>query len=124
MRIAIALFGQEVSPRWCVASEALLATVRDGAVSDREVLALGDCSNGTRLGRLHTRGVSVLVCGGFDRRFIPLAQRLGVRVIWGVSGSAEEALRAFVQASAPSAASPGAGGSRSTGSNSERMESR
>jgi predicted Fe-Mo cluster-binding NifX family protein len=103
MRIAVAVFGQEVSPRWCGAPAALIATVRDGSVVAREVLPLADCSNTARLGKLHARGVSVLVCGGFDRRYLSLAERLGVRVVWGVTGSAEEALGAFVGASTPNA---------------------
>lgn len=122
MRIAVALFGLEVSPRWCVAREALLVTVRDGVSSGREVLALGDCSNAVRLGRLHARAVNVLVCGGFDRRFMPLARRLGIRVVCGVSGSAEEALRTF--AAATNAASQRAEGSRSTGTITEITKER
>jgi hypothetical protein len=124
MRIAVALFGEEVSPRWCVARQALVATVRDGTITERERLDLGDCSNVVRLARLHARGVSVLLCGGFDRRHLPLAQRLGVRVIWKVSGSAEDALRAFAGAPAANAASTRTGGTRSTGTNTEMVKER
>lgn len=100
MRIAVALFGEEVSPRWCGAREALVATVRAGAVEETERLELGTCSNVVRLARLNALGVSVLLCGGFDRRFLWRAQRLGIRVVWGVTGSALQALRTFAGASA------------------------
>src|SRR6266511_2172850 len=100
MRIAVALFGDEVSPRWCGAREALVASVRGGAIEATERLELGDCSNVVRLGRLRVLGVSVLLCGGFDRRFLLRAGRLGIRVVWGVTGGALKALQRFAGASA------------------------
>ena len=81
MHAAIATFGNEVSPRFCCAREALLVEVVDGREVDRSTLVLGESCNPDRLRILEGRGVTVLLCGGFDRRYLPEAERAGIRAV-------------------------------------------
>jgi len=92
MRVAIPTFGVEVSPRFCCAREALIVEVVGGRETARATVALGETCNPDRLHLLQGRGVSLLVCGGFNRRFLPEAEHAGIHVIWGVMGPVEEAV--------------------------------
>jgi hypothetical protein len=50
-----------------------------------------------RVAELATLGVRTLLCGAFNRAYLPTATRLGIQVITGVSGQAERALAAFLR---------------------------
>jgi hypothetical protein len=50
-----------------------------------------------RLERLSAAGVRVLLCGGFNRSFLPLAESFGIRVIFGLVGEAERLIDAFLR---------------------------
>ena len=95
MRAAIAMFGREVSPRFCCAREALIVDVEDGRETSRSTIALGETCNPDRLRLLQAMGVHILVCGGFNRRFMPEAERAGIHVFWGVNGSVDDAVRSL-----------------------------
>jgi predicted Fe-Mo cluster-binding NifX family protein len=95
VRVAVALFNDEVSP-WCdFARSLLLATVEAGRVLETQVLPLEDAGMPARIAYLAGLGVTVVLCGGFSREFLPDAERAGIRVIWGQTGPARAALEAF-----------------------------
>jgi len=96
MRAAIPIFGEEISPRFCFAEHVLLLDVEHRHEAGRKVLTLGQRCNPDRLRLLAERGVTVLVCGGFDRDFLPVAGELGLHVVWGVTGALEDAVRDVV----------------------------
>jgi len=48
---------------------------------------------------LHSLGVNKVVCGGMHARFRRDLETLGIEVIWGVIGAAEEAVNAFIDGS-------------------------
>lgn len=93
--IAIALFGEEVSPRFCFAEKALVLSLVQGRETWRHVISLGEPWLAGRIARLATMGVRTLLCGAFNRAYLPSAEHLGIRVVTGVSGNAEEALAKF-----------------------------
>ena len=95
VRVAVPLFGDEVAPRFCFAELFLVADVSVGSVGPLHRLSMGDASWPQRLAQLGAAGVTVMLCGGFNRRFHPLATRYGIEVIWGLFGSAERLLQAF-----------------------------
>ena len=95
--IAVPLYGTEVSPRFGFADKVLLVDVHAGRPGHRRQVLLGRKDIPSRLNRLAELKVDVLVCGGFNRRYLPLAQRLGIRVIWGRGGSAAQALESVLQ---------------------------
>lgn len=97
MRAAIATFGSEVSPRFCCAREVLIVDVEDGRETARSTLTMGEACNPERLRLLGSRGVQVLLCGGFNRQFLAEAERGGVHVFWDVEGPVEDAVREVVR---------------------------
>ena len=93
MRIAIPTFGNEVSPRFCFAPEVLVVELEGRRELLRTALALGDATCPDRLKLLASRGVSLLVCGGFNSAYLGDAERSGIHVFWGVSGSVDDTVR-------------------------------
>jgi predicted Fe-Mo cluster-binding NifX family protein len=93
--LAIALFGDEVSPRFCYAENVLVVCLANGREQKRQVLSLGEPWLPRRLAQLSDMGVRTLLCGAFNRAFLPNAERLGIRVITGISGKAENALASY-----------------------------
>jgi hypothetical protein len=108
--VAIALFGEEVSPRFCYAESVLVACFVNGQEAWRQVVSLGDPWIPGRLSRLAGIGVRTILCGAFNRAYLPAAERLGMAVITGMSGNAEGALAKFRRRQAASSrASPSRG---------------
>jgi hypothetical protein len=92
---AIALFGEEVSPRFCYAESALVVSFVNGREAWRRVIFLGDPWIPRRLSQLAAIGVRTILCGAFNRAYLPAAEGLGMRVVTGVSGNAEHAVARF-----------------------------
>jgi len=101
MRVALPLFGSEISPQFCFAREMLVVAVQenagrpDGPPESRERLSLEGLAWPDRLRMLSLLRVDVLLCGGLPREFQPYAEAVGVRVIVGLGGEAERVLDAF-----------------------------
>jgi len=95
--LAIALFGDEVSPRFCYAESALVVCVAEGRERWRQVVPLGEPWIPSRMAQLAALGVQTLLCGAFNRAYVPNATGLGIRVVTGIAGRAEEALARFRQ---------------------------
>jgi len=87
--VAIPLFDGEVAPRFCFARWIMLAELMDREVHHRELLDVGECGGRQRLLKLAQRSVTLLVCSGFNRRFLRLAEGLGIFVSWGHVGPVE-----------------------------------
>ena len=91
-RVAIPLFNDEVAPRFCFARRMLVAEVVDGATTQREQIDVADFGWRGRLALLSQRQVTVLLCGGFNRRYLHIAEALGIFVSWGHTGPVEPLL--------------------------------
>jgi len=93
--LAIPLFGDDVAPRFCAADEFLVVPLeRDGPGTARRTSVAG-ASWTERLSRLRAMGVTVLLCGGFNRQFLPLARGVGLRVESGLAGAAADLAAAY-----------------------------
>jgi predicted Fe-Mo cluster-binding NifX family protein len=98
MRVALPLFGTELSPRFCFASEVVIVTqerLGGEETRPRERLVLEGLGWPDRLRRLAERRVDVLLCGSFPRVFLAQAEALGIRVEVGLGGEVERVLDAF-----------------------------
>jgi hypothetical protein len=95
--IGIPLFGTEVSPRFCFADTILVVEVDRGREIRRFITSLGEPWLPRRVADLATLGVRTLLCGAFNRAYLPTANRLGIQVITGVSGESESALASFLR---------------------------
>ena len=103
MRIAVALCEEDVAPRFCSADRILVAEIEDGSVIHRQIVSVGRFDFSYRLSHLAKLGVDRLLCGGFNRRFLPMAEALGIQVTWGLWGNAESALDLVASGSTPPA---------------------
>ena len=86
-----------MAPRFGFANKFFLAELVDGqvvSVNHREIITNSWAS---RLGELRNLNVEVIVCGGFNCMFVPLAEALGIRVITGLTGNAREAVESFAR---------------------------
>ncbi len=99
MRLALALFGEHLSPRFCFAPTAAIVDWDGVHASYVEQVELGNIPYPGRLELLANRGVAVLVCGSFPRERLVDAARRGIEVRCGFSGTlspADEALSEWV----------------------------
>jgi hypothetical protein len=96
-RIGIPLFGTEVSPRFCFADRLLVVEVERGRECRRFVAPLGEPWLPGRVAELASLQVRTLLCGAFNRAYLPTAERLGIRVVTGASGNAEAVLASFLR---------------------------
>jgi predicted Fe-Mo cluster-binding NifX family protein len=106
MRVAIPLFGGEVAPRFCFARRMLLVELADGAVASRQDHDVADCGWQARLRLLSAERVSLLLCGGFNRQYLSLAEALGIFVSWGHVGPVEPLLEQLCGGTLPQPANP------------------
>ena len=100
MRVAVPLFGNDVAPRFGFAVRFLIVEIADEQIvitSEVETAANGWPN---RLSDLSAMGVEVLLCGGFNRAFVPLAEDLGIRVLAGLAGDALKVAEAFARGQA------------------------
>jgi len=97
MIVAIPLFGDSVAPRFGFADKALIATISENGVDREETIHLVEGGLFELLGQLRGMGVEVLLCGGFNRRFVPLAESMGFSIYAGLSGHYHQILESFVR---------------------------
>jgi hypothetical protein len=88
MRVAVALFQHEISPRYCCAPSVDILEWDGRAVTHELMVELGTMPYPDRLELLARMGVSVLLCGAFPCAQKPLADRLGIAVVCGLCGEA------------------------------------
>ena len=97
MQVAVPLFGYRVAPRFGIADLFLIAVISDGRVTQvRNVMINGDDWH-DRLRGLEKSGIDVLLCGGFNRRFEPMAHSLGIEVVAGLAGDALELVHSYAR---------------------------
>lgn len=95
--LAVPLHGEDVAPRFCSADQFVVAELDGNRVRRVRHLIIPEDSWSERLERLAAAGVRVLLCGGFNRSFLPVAEGLGIRVIAGLVGEAERLIEAFLR---------------------------
>jgi len=95
--LGVPLHGEDVAPRFCSADQFMIAELDQGRVRRLHRLSIPEEEWLQRLERLSAAGVRVLLCGGFNRSFLPLAERFGIRVIFGLAGEAERLIDAFLR---------------------------
>ena len=95
--LAVPLHGDDVAPRFCSADRFMIAELDGDRVRRVRQLSVPEEGWSERLERLSAAGVRVLLCGGFNRNFLPLAERFGIRVIFGLAGEADRLIEAFLR---------------------------
>ena len=95
--LGVPLHGDDVAPRFCSADRFMIAELDGDRVRRVRRLSVPDEAWPERLERLSAAGVRVLLCGGFNRSFLPVAERFGIRVIFGLAGEADQLIDAFLR---------------------------
>ncbi len=100
MRVAVPLFEGEVAPRFGFANEFLLVDIVEEQVENRHNVTISNKGWPNRLNELKELGVEVILSGGFNRCYMPLAEELGIQVVAGLAGNALETSEAFARGEA------------------------
>ena len=95
--VGVPLHGDDVAPRFCSADRFMIAELDGDRLRRVRRLSIPEEAWSERLERLSAAGVRVLLCGGFNRSFLPLAESFGIRVIFGLAGEAERLIDAFLR---------------------------
>ena len=86
VRVALAVYGDEVSPRFCYCPDAMIVDWDGRRATRCGSVHLGSCPYPLRLERLADLSVTWLVCGSFPREHLHEAGRYGIRVSCGAAG--------------------------------------
>ena len=97
MKVIVPLFGTRVAPRFGFADQLLLAEISNGRVDRTTVITMVAAGWHDRLTGLRDLGVELILCGGFNRRFEPLAHNLGISIIAGLAGDASELVETYTR---------------------------
>lgn len=73
-----------------------LYEVEDGAVKSAKVIGVNGAGHGALAGVLKENGVQVLICGGIGGGARDALAQLGIQFVSGASGSADEAVAAWL----------------------------
>jgi len=95
MLVAVPILDGHVAPRFGFADSFLIGEIAGGRVTRVDRIQVMHRGFAGRLGALRGLGVEVVVCGGFNRAFLPLAEELEMRVLAGVAGEARRAMDEF-----------------------------
>ena len=101
MKAAIAIYGDNVAPRFGFADRFLIADIDGKKVVHSEEVFIEKRGWPWRLEAIRNLGVDTLLCCGFNRHYIPLCDTLGVRVITGLSGEGRALLEQFAEEKLP-----------------------
>jgi predicted Fe-Mo cluster-binding NifX family protein len=96
VKIAIPLFGNEVSPRFGCCQQFMIADAEQDEIRQTTVVDTTSLPPWQLPEFLAERQVSRIICGGIHRQFQSRLEDCGIEVTWGVIGPAEDALHAFL----------------------------
>ena len=95
MKLAIMLYGTRVAPRFGYSQAALIVELQGKREVGRETFGVGAHYPEQIPEYLGKAGVEVVISGGMNHHFQRLFRLLGIRVIWGIIGEAEDVVAAF-----------------------------
>lgn len=106
VKVAVATFGERVSPRFDCAQTFLVATLDEGRFSQRQQLFASGWGTNERINRLVALGVDAVVCGGVDRRSAELLEAAGIKVYARRTGNIDDVLTGIFQVESPTTPGP------------------
>ena len=97
MKIAVTYENGVVFPHFGHTEAFKIYTIEDGKVTDSKVVPTGDSGHGALAGFLLEQNVKALICGGIGGGAVNALSQVGIDICNGVSGSADEAVAAYLQ---------------------------
>ena len=107
-KVLICLYGNEVTPRFDLATEVLIAFIGDdGKVQGKKVVVLPKASAETICHMVLTESIQVVICGGIEEEYYQYLTWKRVKVLDSVIGDSGEALERSGCRPAPGGRYPG-----------------
>ena len=97
MRIGIPVWEDRISPVLDTTSRMLLIGLDNRGEIWRGEIHLGNQGLSQRCSCIENAGVEILICGAVSRPFSEILLASGINLISGISGYAEDVLRAYLQ---------------------------
>jgi predicted Fe-Mo cluster-binding NifX family protein len=101
VRVAVAVWGERVSPLLDVSRRALLLDFDNGQVVSKRELALPDGRAEAKLEALHDQGVTTLLCGAVSQELAARARALGLELVAFLAGDVEAVVAAYLAGQLP-----------------------
>jgi predicted Fe-Mo cluster-binding NifX family protein len=99
MKIAVPIWNEKVSPVFDTASRLLLINKNNLSKVERFEIYISEQDISKRCLLIQGLKVNVLICGAISRPFSMMLISTGVKIISGISGLAEEVLKAYLHGS-------------------------
>lgn len=96
MKIAIPVKNDVIYQHFGMASQFKVYTIENNRVAHTETLISEGRGHGTKLDLLLSNGIHCVICGGIGEGAITGINRAGIELIVGVSGTADEAVTAYL----------------------------
>ena len=98
IKIFIPLFGEEVAPRFDLATEVLLAEcAEDGTISSERLLMLPNPSAERLCHMILSESVDTVICGGIEQEFYDYLTWKQVKVVDNIIGASRSAIERFAK---------------------------
>ena len=110
MKIAIALFGLRVSPRFDCAPAIRVVEIDGGEILDSKDVSAEKWDVLERIRKLSEMGAEVLICGGIDGFCAQQISAHGIRIYSWITGEADDALSCLLRGELESGFMMGSGG--------------
>ena len=95
MKIAIAIFGTRVSPRFDFAPGFMLVEMTNGEIVSRREIPAEGWDGFERIKELAELAVETVICGAIDQFSLRQLEVRGIKVYSWITGEAEDALSSF-----------------------------
>ena len=96
MKVAIALYGSRVSPRFGYTRDFLIVELQGKKEIDRRVLTMEISHPARMTDCLAKEGVSLVLSGGMNPHFQEQFRLRNIAVIWGLIGEANDVLASYL----------------------------
>ena len=97
MKIAIALFGSRVSPRFDYAPGFRIVQTEHGEIQHTKEIDTDKCDVINRIKKLAESGVEALICGGIDGFSASQLSYHGIKIYSWITGQADDALNCLLK---------------------------
>jgi len=99
MRVAIPLYGDQVSPRFGSKVLFSVASIEDGQIREKQTVEAKNLGPSQLPDLLASLGVTKVICGGIQHELQRAMERRGIEVTWNIIGPASDALSALLEGS-------------------------
>ena len=97
LRVAIPVFNGRVSPLLDVATSFLYADIEQGKISEKLFIKLAENAPLLRISLLKEQGIQLVICSAVSRECACAVARMGITVLPGIIGEANDVLEAFAR---------------------------